>query len=100
MVIYGAHFVTTVKLANQHPLRLNGVGFRAYSYKDRVCLQLGYSHYLMVYSQAPRARRQRLLVNQEEAQRYLTLRYPDAYRGRGIQSLLMVSRPYKEGKKR
>jgi len=81
-------------------LKLNGVGFRGYSYHQRAVLNIGYSHYLVVWSsKIHRCRRQRLLLQPELLNKYQQLKFPDPYRQRGIQNL---SQPIKvkEGKKR
>lgn len=81
-------------------LKLSGVGFRAYTYRDRTVLNIGYSHLIVVWAQTTtKTRRQRLLTRAAYLHRYQTLKHPDPYRQRGMQNL---ARPlkFKEGKKR
>lgn len=78
-------------------LKLSGVGFRLFTHRQRLVLNLGYSHYLCVLGRA-RGRRQRLHLPSSRAD-LRCLRRSDPYRGRGIQKSKFPP-VLKEGKKR
>jgi len=81
-------------------LKLNGVGFRGYTYHDRSILNVGYSHYICLWSaEFHRCRRQRLICHSSLTEKFQQLKFPDPYRQRGIQNLRYKLK-LKEGKKR
>lgn len=79
--------------------KLSGVGFRNYSYRQRLVLSIGYSHYLSLWLPQVKGRRQRIIIKKDQQQRLEELKYTDPYRHRGIQNLSLTYRT-KEGKKR
>lgn len=89
-------------VADLQYLKIVGVGFRSYSYRDYSVYNLGYSHYLVVITsdrELLRTRRTKLICNRSLVDKILNLRRHDPYRGRGMQHLLVVPK-LKEGKKR
>lgn len=100
MVRYSAHCIPLRSFPSLAELKLSGIGFRGYSYLDRGVFNLGYSHYLCVWSpRRLKVKRQRLLLYRPDLHRFHQLRPSDPYRGRGIRNPLVVQK-LKEGKKR
>lgn len=100
MVVYTSNVVNLEHRLRLAEFKLNGVGFRGYTYRGRSVLNIGYSHYLVVWSSLThRCRRQRLLAHPRLLEKYQQLKNPDPYRQRGIQNLA-VSVRIKEGKKK
>jgi len=89
-------------------LKLNGVGFKVFGWKESLVFQLGYSHYVGLLTPSgvlTRARRGSLTVppvgpSGNLAARVIDLRRPDPYKARGIYSYSNGKPVTKPGKRR